>query len=223
MVPLCDIEGVLVINHLAGGERSVCAVEGIDWISIINWCAAGVGLLYVWLELRASMWLWPVGIVLPLLYIYVSWHDQVYGNVLVNIYYIIACIWGWREWLKHRRTEGSKEKRITYLPRKLWGTLISITLLLVLVFAPLLRHYMDSPFPWGDAVATATSFVGMWLLGKKYMENWYCWILSNAILSMLFFIQNNIPIGIFYVVYTAIAVMGYFNWRKLMRQQSYAD
>lgn len=201
----------------------VIVVEGIVWIEIVNWCAVGIGLLYVWLELRASMWLWPVGIVLPLFYIYISWHDQVYGNVLVNLYYIIACIWGWREWLKQRRTEGAKEPPITHLPKEKWLPFMAVTMVLICLFAPLLRHYMESPFPWGDAVATATSFVGMWLLGKKYIENWYCWIVSNAILCTLFFIQNNMPIAVVYLIYTGMAVMGYFNWQKLMHEESYGN
>ena len=65
----------------------------MELMQIIELIAATIGILYVWLEMKASVWLWPVGIVLPLFYIYISWQSEVYGNVLVNIYYIIACVW----------------------------------------------------------------------------------------------------------------------------------
>ena len=37
-----------------------------DAIEIV---AAGIMLLYLWLEYRASIWLWPVGVVIPAFYI----------------------------------------------------------------------------------------------------------------------------------------------------------
>lgn len=192
----------------------------MEWIQIIEIIAATIGLLYVWLELKASIWLWPVGIVLPLFWIYISWQSEVYGNVLVNIYYIIACIWGWREWLKHRK-EGANvaERPITYIDKKSFAILLVVIIVLALLLAPLYGRFMDSPFPYWDGIATSVSFVGMWLLAKKYMENWYCWIISNIIYSTLYFIQGFTISGIFFTIYSAIAVAGYFNWRKLMSAQ----
>ena len=190
----------------------------MEYIQIIEIIAATIGILYVWLELRASMWLWPVGIILPLFYIYISWESAVYGNVLVNIYYILACIYGWARWYRHRQEEREEEMIQHTSPRS--GALaLMITLLLHCSFWYLFWHYMDSPFPFWDALATAVSFVGMWFLAKKEIETWYCWILSNVIYCLLYFYQGFIVTGLFFTIYTVIAVMGYFNWKKLMRQQ----
>lgn len=190
-------------------------------MQIIEIEAATIGIIYVWLEMKASMWLWLVGIVLPILYIYISWHSQVYGNVLVNIYYIVACIWGWQEWLKHKRKGDTEpDKPIIRLRHKTLLGLMGLALLLTLILAPTYRQYMNSPFPYWDGLATGVSFIGMWLLGKKYIENWYCWILSNIIYSVLFFVQEYTVTGVFFTLYTIIAIAGYFNWRKLMRAQT---
>lgn len=194
----------------------------MELMQVIELVAATIGILYVWLELKASVWLWPVGIVLPLFYIYISWQSEVYGNVLVNIYYIIACIWGWREWLKHRKDGETKELPISHLPKRhLWT--LALVLLLVLGLCPIFRHYMGSPFPTSDAIATAISFYGMWLLGKKYIESWYCWISSNAIFCTLYFLQSYMITGLFFTLYTVISVVGYFNWLKLLKLQEDAD
>lgn len=189
-------------------------------MQVIEIVAATIGLIYVWLELKASMWLWPVGIVLPLFWIYISWHSEVYGNVLVNIYYIVACIWGWKEWIKHCK-EGITESQqpITFMPKKYRVWLMAVTVGLVLLLAPAYSRFMDSPFPYWDGIATSISFVGMWLLAKKYLENWYCWILSNLIYSILYFVQSFTISGVFFTIYTAIAIAGYFNWRRMMQVQ----
>lgn len=188
----------------------------MEYIQIIEIIAASMGILYVWLELKASMWLWPVGIILPLFYIYISWQSAVYGNVLVNAYYIIACIYGWVRW--HRQRQASAEEEpIQHISARHGGVALGGTLLLVLLFRYLFMRYMSSPFPLWDGLATAVSFVGMWLLAKKEIETWYCWILSNVIYSILYFYQGFTVTGIFFTIYTIISVMGYFNWKKLMR------
>lgn len=188
----------------------------MEWIQIIELIAATIGILYLWLEMRASIWLWPVGIVLPLFYIYISWESKVYGNMIVNAYYIVACIWGWYLWRKHRDNPEREDAQITHLPRGQRLTLVSITLLMMLILYPLFVRFMDSPYPMWDVLATSLSLVGMWLLAKKYIENWYCWIASNAIYCALYFLQEFMITGVFFVVYTVIAIMGYFNWRKMM-------
>lgn len=194
----------------------------MELMQIIELVAATIGILYVWLEMKASVWLWPVGIVLPLFYIYISWQSEVYGNVLVNIYYIIACVWGWREWLKHRKDGEAKELPISHLPERYLWTLGLVALLFLGLWS-LFEHYMGSRFPAFDAAATAISFYGMWLLGKKYIESWYCWISSNAIYCTLYFLQSYTITGLFFTLYTVISVVGYFNWRKLLKLQHDAN
>lgn len=78
---------------------------------------------------------------------------------------------------------------------------------------------MESPFPYWDALATSVSLVGMWLLAKKHIENWYCWILSNLIYSVLYFYQGFVITGVFFTVYTGMAIYGYFNWKRMMLNQ----
>lgn len=63
-------------------------------------------------------------------------------------------------------------------------------------------RFMDSPFPVWDAIATAVSLVGMWLLAKAYVGPELCWLLSNAIYCTLFFIQGFTTTGIYFIVYT---------------------
>ena len=69
-----------------------------------------VSLLWLYLEYRASIWLWPVGIILPLLWIPIAWRAHLYGMLAINIYYLITSIWGWIAWLRRGRKEGEQER-----------------------------------------------------------------------------------------------------------------
>ena len=191
----------------------------MDPIQIIEIIAATIGILYVVLEMKASMWLWPVGIVLPLFYMYISWVSGIYGNIAVNIYYLLACIWGWWMW-KRRAAKGKAEDRILRAGSRTMAILAGITVVGAIVVRALFVRYTDNPQPTWDAVATMLSMVGMWLLGKKYIENWYCWISSNAIYCFIFLAQKYYITGAFYVVYTIVAVMGLIMWRRMMEKES---
>ena len=97
-----------------------------------------VGLLYLWLEYRASIYLWIAGIIMPAVYIFVYYDAGLYADFGINIYYLGAAIYGWMMWkygavlrrtiLKRKdapqrgennRTEEQKQElSITYMPTR---------------------------------------------------------------------------------------------------------
>ena len=82
-----------------------------DAIEIV---AAGIMLLYLWLEYRASIWLWPVGVVIPAFYIYIYYVNKFYADMGVNVYYLFASAYGWYRWQRgHRAGRGSDWRRPT--------------------------------------------------------------------------------------------------------------
>ena len=55
-----------------------------------------VGLVYLWLEYRASIYLWIAGVVMPAIYIFVYYKAGLYADFGINIYYLIAAVYGWQ-------------------------------------------------------------------------------------------------------------------------------
>ena len=63
-----------------------------------------VGLVYLWLEYRASIYLWIAGVVMPAIYIFVYYKAGLYADFGINIYYLIAAVYGWFFWMwGHRK------------------------------------------------------------------------------------------------------------------------
>ena len=46
-----------------------------------------VGLVYLWLEYRASIYLWIASIIMPAIYIFVYYESGLYAVIGINIYY----------------------------------------------------------------------------------------------------------------------------------------
>lgn len=72
-----------------------------------------VGLVYLWLEYRASIYLWIAGIVMPAIYIFVYYKAGLYADFGINIYYLIAAIYGWFFWMwGHRKKKVNSQQML---------------------------------------------------------------------------------------------------------------
>ena len=179
-----------------------------------------IGLTYLFLEYKASVWLWPVGILMSVFYVFIFFHGKFYADAAVYLYYIGANAYGLLKWTLSRKQTAvatvSEEMPITHVPGKqiLPLTLISVILWMFLYW--ILGTFTDSPVPLGDAFTTALSIVAMWMLAQKYLEQWLLWIIVNVVSTILYFWKGLYPTGVLFIVYVIVAVLGYFNWRKEM-------
>ena len=191
-----------------------------------------VGLVYLWLEYRASIYLWIAGIVMPAIYIFVYYKAGLYADFGINIYYLIAAIYGWFFWIwGHRKKKGQLTTADASIgaPLKVFLSYIlreNVTCLFFLVFvvsflgiAWILIAYTDSNVPWLDSFTTALSIVGMWMLARKYIEQWFAWILVDIVCCGLYIYKDLYFTSALYGLYSIIAIFGYFKWKKLMSIQ----
>lgn len=184
----------------------------------IELAAALVNFIWVYLEYKASVWLWPVGIILPLFYIYLSIEAQFYGNVLINLYYFVTCIVGWIVWLRHR-SDTEEGAIVDITARRLALFLIGA----VVAYAPMyyvLAHHTDSLVPWADTLATVVSFVGMIWLARRIRQHWICWLVANVISLALFYRAGDNVSTVVFAVNACISVLGYIRWGKLRHSNS---
>ena len=88
--------------------------------------------------------------------------------------------------------------------------------MLFALIAWVLIRFTDSPVPLGDAFTTALSIVAMWMLAQKYIEQWWFWLIVNAVSATLYFWKGMTPTAVTYVVYSIVPVFGYRQWQKMM-------
>ena len=177
-----------------------------------------VSLLWLYLEYKASIWLWPVGIILPILWIPIAWKAHLYGMLSINIYYLITSIWGWIAWLLRGSQDGEEEVPITDIPRK---TLLYTLLITFALYYPLIRLSVYLPewrIPWADALLTLSSVIGMIWMARKWRQHWLCWIVANAagVISLLS-AQDYLSTFV-YAVNFVTAFFGFYKWTRLMKR-----
>lgn len=187
-----------------------------------------VGLLYLWLEYRASIYLWIAGIIMPAIYIFVYYDAGLYADFGINIYYLGAAIYGWMMWkygsflrrklLRRKKQEPTKqgELPITRMPLHYLLPLVAVFAISLLGIAWILMNFTDSNVPWLDSFTTALSIIGMWMLARKYVEQWWAWIAVDAVSAGLYIYKGLDFTAGLYALYTIIAIFGYFKWKKMM-------
>ena len=75
-----------------------------DWITnnYIEIFGAITGIIYVFLEIRQNIWLWPVGIITSGVYIWIFFTGKLYADMSLQGYYLVISILGWYWWVKKR-------------------------------------------------------------------------------------------------------------------------
>lgn len=212
-----------------------------DWLSghYIEVFGAVTGIIYVILEIRQNIWLWPVGIVTSAVYIWIFFTNKFYADMSLQGYYLVISVLGWYWWKKgsgHRAQcsehgaqseelkkelekgrmgEGEiKELTVTRLNLKTGVILTIVFVILYLIMFFGLSKLTDSPVPEWDSFITSLSIVATWMLARKIYEHWYLWIVVNAVSTALFIWRGLYPTVILYIVYCIMSFVGLVEWKK---------
>lgn len=111
-----------------------------------------------------------------------------------------------------------EELPITFFPRRLILRTLGFFLLAWAATYYVLVAYTNSTVPLLDAFTNALSFVGLWALARKYVEQWLFWIAVDVVCCYLYVVKG-IPFKAgLYGLYVVIAVMGYIKWKGLAKK-----
>ena len=180
---------------------------------ILQIVGVALGLLYLWLEYRANTWLWIVGMLMPCVHCVLYYKSGLYADCAMQGYYILAGLYGLIAWLIGHKSKD-KPLRISHTPLRLIAPLAAIYGVLHIIIYYVLVRFTDSTVPFWDSMTTAMSMVAMWLLSRKYLEQWLVWCVVDAITVGLY-IYKGIPFTAgLYTLYTTLAVVGYLRWKR---------
>jgi nicotinamide mononucleotide transporter len=93
----------------------------LDLMIIFNWISnnyieifgAVTGILYVFLEIKQNLWLWPVGIITSAVYIWVFFTGKLYADTSLQVYYLIISVLGWYWWIRGSGLRAQKRRPAT--------------------------------------------------------------------------------------------------------------
>jgi len=205
-----------------------------DWLSnnYIEVFGTITGIVYVFLEIRQTIWLWPVGIITSAVYIWVFFTSKFYADMSLQGYYLVISCLGWYWWAG--RKNGSKEdgekgekgekgrnedeaKSTLQVTRLKFRTGIILGVVFILLYALMwliLSRLTDSPVPGWDSFLTSLSIVATWMLARKIYEHWFLWIVVNTVSFIIYFTKGLYPTVVLYFIYAVMSFIGLKAWKK---------
>lgn len=192
----------------------------MNWDLALEIFGTIVGLIYLYYEYKAHRLLWVMGIIMPAISVGVYYNAGLYADMGINIYYILAGVYGYVVWTFRNKQRRQVELPITRMPRKAYIYTIALVICLHSIIYYILEYFTDSTVPSWDAFTTALSVIAMWMLARKYIEQWWLWIVVDVVSAGLYIYKGIYFYAGLYALYAVIAVLGYYNWKKLMSNEN---
>ena len=190
----------------------------MDWKLTLQIIGVALGLLYLYFEYKANIWLWVIGLIMPIVHGTLYFRQGLYADFSMELYYILAGIYGLIAWRRGDKKSKS-ELKISYTPRVAWVATVGVYVLLHATIYMLLVTFTDSNVPFWDSLTTSLSVVAYWLLSRKYVEQWLVWLAVDVITVGLY-IYKDIPLTAgLYALYSALAIAGYMRWRRVIESE----
>ncbi|MBR7097488.1 MAG: nicotinamide mononucleotide transporter [Alistipes sp.] len=190
----------------------------MDWKLTLQIIGVALGLLYLYFEYKANIWLWVIGLIMPIVHGTLYFRQGLYADFSMELYYILAGIYGLVAWRRGDKKSNS-ELKIAYTPCVAWVAIVGVYVLLHATIYMLLVTFTDSNVPFWDSLTTSLSVVAYWLLSRKYVEQWLVWLAVDVITVGLY-IYKDIPLTAgLYALYSALAIAGYMRWRRVIESK----
>jgi len=212
---------------------------------VLEFIAALFGVISVFYAKKENILVFPTGIISTVLYVYLLSQWNLYGDLIINIYYTIMSLYGWYMWSKiiddkqHHITISRTTKTDKF---KAFGIFAFTSIFVIVVY----RYYNVMPnnlgfsesynyaiskltsgnltsfregTPYLDTFTTGIFFAAMWLMANKKLENWTFWIAGNIVSIPLYFVKGYGFTGIQYIIFLILAIQGYSTWKKHLNKQ----
>lgn len=164
------------------------------------------------------------GIINSSIYAYLAYQATLYGDCMLNLFYYVPMdIFGCYLWIKAKKKNDDEEldvRKLNLNQLVIW-TIGAITG--VAIYAYFLNNLGDL-HPILDSASTVLAITAMLLMVKRYVEQWYLWIIVNSISIFMWYltIQNgtgNYATLIQWILYLCNSLFGTFNWVKASKKR----
>lgn len=162
------------------------------------------------LTVRKSVFCWYSGMIGSGLYIWILYNQHLYAGSIMQIVFVFQCFLGIINW--KRNTIENKTLVIESFDGDGLFKFFLLSCVLCVVVSFFLINFSDDKYPVIDGVASSLALVANYALSKRFLQNWFFWIISDFLFVFLFLIDHMYLSAGLYMGLAGIATYGYFTW-----------
>ena len=194
-------------------------LEKISFDLGLEFFAAVLGVMSVWFAKNNKVLVYPTGIVSTLIYVWILFKNRLLGDLIINAYFFLMSIYGWYFWSK--KEEGDFQNKISRLNLNelIFGVFIFVFSFLTVTYIYYKSNWEESYISSIDTLTTSIFCSAMWFMARRKIEHWTLWIVGDIISIPLYFYKGLYFTSIQYLIFTIIAILGFFTWLKELNKK----
>ena len=191
-----------------------------EWLPTLEWLAAGLGVINIALLIFRSQWNFAFAILSVSLYVFIFFESRLYAESGLQVFFILANVWGWTMWRRALRA-GVDDRKVAvrwldWRSRIVW---LTVTAAISLNLGWLLHQYTDAAMPFADSAIAGASVAAQILLGLRRIENWVLWIAIDVGAIALYLDRGLYPTAGLYAAMLVMSILGLKEWIAVARRQ----
>lgn len=191
----------------------------MDWLQILQIFTFVTGIIYMVMQITQHKLMWhfdimtAAGALIAAMTLSIDgvW-SPLWAQVALNSYFLTMAFIGIVRW---KKLKGSGDEKMVTV--KLSGKILLAGIAIVIIGTPViwkLLTFTSDKFPLMDAISMSFSIVAAWWLTRKHTEEWYCWIIADVLVVIMYALAGSWWMLALYVAYTISSVAGLIHWKK---------
>lgn len=177
-------------------------------VLILELIAAITSVIGVWLGTTGKRITWPWWALSSALYGVFFYQVEYYASAVLQIVFIVAALYGWKDWAPTGAVAGNltvRNRRYIAI-----GTFLSVA-----VLSPLLSN-IGAAATWSDAFVLIGSLVAQVMMVYEKYESWIVWMVVDVVATIQYAVNGVYFTALIYAMFTVIAVIGWKRWRDTL-------
>ena len=175
------------------------------------------GIAGVFLTIKRSPFCWPISALNVMLYGVIFYDAKLYADMGLQGVFLVFSVYGWYAWTKGSENylpdSSPLQVKQSTIKEVSFGILITIPIAVILGY--MLKNQTNADFPYIDSMLASLSIFAQILQTRKRLENWYIWILVDAVYILIYVSKDLYLSAILYAVFLALAIQGAIEWRRI--------
>ncbi|OUU79716.1 MAG: hypothetical protein CBC38_04380 [Gammaproteobacteria bacterium TMED78] len=174
-----------------------------------------LAIFYLILAIRQNILCWYAAFISSAIYLFVFYQANLYMEALLQLFYAMVAIYGWRQW---KYNEKNEDKKISTLDYKTHFLLILLILMLTLIVGFYINNFQEE-LPYLDSFTTIAAIFTTFMVAKKILENWIYWAIIDTISIYIYFQKELYLTTFLFLFYLVLVFIGYRSWKKSWKLQ----
>jgi nicotinamide mononucleotide transporter len=170
---------------------------------------------YLVLAIRQNIWCWFCAAISTAMYVYLFAKANLYMESLLNVFYFGMAIYGWTVW---RGGESSDGLPVSVWPMQVHVYAVSVIICVAAASGFLLAKFTDAAYPYIDSATTYAAIWATFLVARKKLENWWYWLVIDAVSVFIYWTRGLEATAVLFVVYVVLIPIGLVAWTRSYRQ-----